>query len=37
MKHSDKGGDENKFKKIQQAYDTLSDPEKRAEYDNPTI
>lgn len=33
--HPDKGGDENEFKKIQAAYDTLSDPDKRAEYDNP--
>ena len=32
--HPDKGGDEAKFKEIQQAYDTLSDP-KRAQYDNP--
>ena len=33
--HPDKGGDEAKFKEIQQAYDTLSDPQKRAQYDNP--
>lgn len=33
--HPDKGGDENKFKEINTAYDTLSDPQKRAEYDNP--
>lgn len=33
--HPDKGGDENEFKRIQEAYQTLSDPDKRAEYDNP--
>ena len=33
--HPDKGGDEAQFKKIQEAYETLSDPQKRAEYDNP--
>lgn len=33
--HPDKGGDENKFKEINTAYDTLSDPQKRAEFDNP--
>jgi curved DNA-binding protein len=33
--HPDKGGDEAKFKEIQTAYSTLSDPKKRAEYDNP--
>lgn len=33
--HPDKGGDQNKFKDISVAYDTLSDPKKRAEYDNP--
>ena len=33
--HPDKGGDNAKFQEIQAAYATLSDPEKRAEYDNP--
>lgn len=33
--HPDKGGDANKFHKIQEAYDTLSDPQKRQQYDNP--
>lgn len=32
--HPDKGGDQAKFKDISVAYDTLSDPNKRAEYDN---
>lgn len=31
--HPDKGGDQSKFKDISVAYDTLSDPTKRAEYD----
>jgi curved DNA-binding protein len=31
--HPDKGGDQNKFKDISVAYDTLSDPQKRSEYD----
>lgn len=33
--HPDRGGDTNKFQEIQAAYDTLSDPEKRSQYDNP--
>lgn len=34
--HPDKGGDEDAFKRIQEAYDVLSDPQKKAEYDNPS-
>jgi len=34
--HPDKGGDEAEFKKIQAAYETLSDPQKKHEYDNPS-
>lgn len=33
--HPDKGGDKHKFQEIEQAYRTLSDPEKKAMYDNP--
>lgn len=33
--HPDKGGDTATFQKIQTAYDTLSDPTKRQQYDNP--
>ena len=33
--HPDRGGDTNKFKEIEEAYRTLSDDSKRAEYDNP--
>lgn len=32
--HPDKGGDEEKFKRIKTAYETLSDPKKRAQYDS---
>ena len=34
--HPDKGGNEEEFKKVQKAYETLSDTNKRAEYDNPS-
>lgn len=33
--HPDKGGDQEKFKKINEAYETLSNQDKRTEYDNP--
>jgi curved DNA-binding protein len=33
--HPDKGGDVAKFQEIEEAYRTLSDAEKRAQYDNP--
>lgn len=33
--HPDKGGDETKFKQINEAYSVLGDPAKRAEYNNP--
>ena len=33
--HPDKGGDTAMFQKIQTAYETLSDPEKKQQYDNP--
>jgi DnaJ-class molecular chaperone len=33
--HPDKGGDQEQFKRIQGAYEVLSDPNKRAQYDNP--
>lgn len=33
--HPDRGGDQAKFQQVQQAYDTLGDPQKRAQYDNP--
>lgn len=33
--HPDKGGNEAEFKKINEAYAVLSDPEKKTQYDNP--
>lgn len=33
--HPDKGGNREQFNKIQEAYETLSDPQKRQAYDNP--
>jgi curved DNA-binding protein len=33
--HPDRGGDTAQFQKLQEAYATLSDDQKRAEYDNP--
>jgi DnaJ-class molecular chaperone len=34
--HPDKGGDTTKFQEIEEAYRTLSDPQKRQAHDNPT-
>jgi DnaJ-class molecular chaperone len=34
--HPDKGGDTATFQKVQEAYATLSDPQKRSAYDNPS-
>jgi curved DNA-binding protein len=33
--HPDRGGDAGKLQEINEAYDTLKDPNKRAQYDNP--
>jgi curved DNA-binding protein len=35
--HPDRGGDEKKFKEINEAYDTLGDATKRQHYDNPQV
>ena len=33
--HPDRGGNQDEFQRVQIAYDTLGDPQKRATYDNP--
>lgn len=35
LHHPDKGGNKETFQEIQEAYNALGDPEKRASYDNP--
>lgn len=35
--HPDRGGDQAEFQKIQEAYATLSDADKRRQYDNPQV
>lgn len=35
--HPDKGGDKTLFQEIQKAYETLGDPKRRGEYDNPMM
>lgn len=36
LHHPDRGGDQEQFKRVTEAYDTLSNSDKRAAYDNPT-
>jgi len=33
--HPDRGGDNTKFQEVNEAYNVLGDPQKRAQYDNP--
>lgn len=35
--HPDRGGDQAQFQQIQEAYATLSDPDRRRQYDNPQV
>jgi curved DNA-binding protein len=35
--HPDKGGDPEQFKKVQEAWDVLGNPQKKHEYDNPPV
>jgi len=35
LHHPDRGGDTAKFQEMQKAYETLSDPQKKQQYDNP--
>jgi molecular chaperone DnaJ len=35
--HPDRGGEEEKFKEVKEAYEILSEPSKRAQYDQGTL
>ena len=37
LHHPDKGGDSDRFKDINEAYETLSDPMKKKKYDSPNV